>query len=321
MFADASRGLVRRCLVAVAALLALVACQAAPAWAGQITVPVDRDCTLTLHQSGCFEETLLAGTRTRESTVWWDAAMHFDVAAHLPANAAVTSAKLRVYKVAGDAWDLSSFPVPDAWTDDAEWNSPDGANQWSGALEHYDPENASATTAVDADDTWYEFDVTDMAVEWNVHPEADTGVLLTEAGFAAGEPAEFASLEAGAATAPQLVVTYAAGPAPVVGELVHSKPVPTTAVTTFTDAVTATGTDYLAGVESDAARPHQRRRDLQRALRDQRPRVPEHADAHLRRRHQRPAGGGGEHADRDGAGPERRAFGQAQLHRAADLVL
>jgi len=240
-----SRRSVVLAVVAVAMLL-----RAGEARAGEVAIAPDRDCWIYHDYSDCAGDTLLAGNWEALETRWWDALLHFDVAGSVPSGATITSAKLHLFKVGGPAVPLSTFGMATAWTNAASPSSPDGIGAWSdGDLEHYDHENASATVDVDADDTWYEWDVTSITEFWTT-PADNTGILLTQAySGGAGSASEFASREA-ASHHPYLEVHYATGAPPTLQALSHSSAPPASAVSTFTDDVTATATDFALGVKS-----------------------------------------------------------------------
>ena len=187
-------------------LIAIFGAFAASASASGVSISPDRECTIALvsgDPSGECSGELYAGQQDSPDQHYYRSLLQFDVAGSLPAGATVTSARLRLYKDANGAAELSAYQLLTAWDANVTWDSPDGSGSWDGG-----DFAATADDTVPVDDVgWYSWDVTGMVKVWA--SGSNHGVLIGDPqGSVSGSPPGFSGSGSGPTTAPVLEVEY-----------------------------------------------------------------------------------------------------------------
>ncbi|WP_417616052.1 DNRLRE domain-containing protein [Oceanisphaera sp.] len=126
----------------------------------------------------------------------------------LPADALISSAKLRLYanhRTGNQDWTLQVHRIKESWTENgATWLSRDGSHNWSGGPGGYYAPTVVASQLFTGI-AWYEFDVKELAQEWLDGASPNFGMqIIADAPKRQG--LEFSSREG--PHAPQLVIVY-----------------------------------------------------------------------------------------------------------------
>jgi hypothetical protein len=140
------------------------------------------------------------------------ALLRFDVLSIIPANATISSARLRVYEYRQRG--AVSFPVTahkstQGWSGLlADWTNATLGTPWTaGPGGTYDA-TVLDTTIVNSGDSWREWDVTPLVQEWVDGVSPDYGVQLVHEPVAPNNYMQFYTLNSSQSNKPQLVVIY-----------------------------------------------------------------------------------------------------------------
>lgn len=140
------------------------------------------------------------------------ALLRFDVLSVIPANATVSSARVRVYeyKQRGSvSFPVTAHKITQGWSGLlANWTNATSGTPWAaGSGGTYDA-TVLDTTIVNAGDSWREWDVTPLVQEWVDGVSPDYGVQLVHEPVAPDNYMEFYTLNSSQSNKPQLVVIY-----------------------------------------------------------------------------------------------------------------
>jgi hypothetical protein len=134
---------------------------------------------------------------------------------HIPADAVVTEATLRlyVYNSGGHSMLLNAYPVNRAWAENvANWNQASTTDSWAlpgcrATPEDYQ-DSVAASTTLAAANTWVELDLTDLTQTWINDPTVNKGILLKGGGDVAVQYTLVSSQYWDANKRPQFDIAY-----------------------------------------------------------------------------------------------------------------
>ncbi len=140
------------------------------------------------------------------------ALLRFDVLSVIPANATVSSARVRVYEymqIGPASFPVTAHKSTQGWSGLlATWTDATLGTPWSaGPGGTYDAAVLDTTT-VNAGDAWREWDVTPLVQEWVDGVSPDYGVQLVHDPVAPDNYMQFRTLNSSSSSKPQLVVVY-----------------------------------------------------------------------------------------------------------------